>query len=105
MKTKMKAWSVAGNKIREKIRPGMPPEMVAAIEEEANHRDLVDVYGEGFQVDAHGNPIEQGRYSLPWLLAHTEDECENHFAAIEKFVGPAAARAEREKVARLRGKK
>jgi hypothetical protein len=105
MKTKAKAWSVAGQKILQKIRPGMPPGQIAAIEEEANHRSLVDVFGEGFQVDAHGNPIEQGRYSTSWLLNHTDAECEVHFSAIGRFVGPAAERAERERIQRLRGKK
>src|SRR5262249_25584982 len=103
--TKVPAWSVAGDKILEKRKQGMPADQIAAIEEEARKRSLIDVFGEGYETDANGVPQEQGRGSLKWLLSHTEAECEPHFAAIERFVGPAAARAEREKIARLRGKK
>jgi hypothetical protein len=83
----------------------MPPEQIAGIEEEANRRSLVDVFGEGFQVDANGKPIEQGRYSESWLLSHSEAECEPHFSALARFVGPQAEKAARERIARLRGNK
>jgi len=105
VKTKMRATSVAGNRILERIKPGMPQEQVAAIEEAANQRALIDVYGEGFQVDSAGNPQEQGIGSTQWLLKVDEGQAERHYAAIGRFVGPAAEKVERERVARLRGKK
>jgi len=40
-----KAWSVAGGKILEKIKPGMPEAMVEQIREQANDQALKDVYG------------------------------------------------------------
>jgi hypothetical protein len=88
-KVTAKGWSVAAERIKmQKLKAGMTSEQIAAIEAEANHRSLVDVFGEGFQVDAQGNPIEQGRYSSVWLAAHTDAECEPHYAALERYAGP-----------------
>jgi hypothetical protein len=56
-------------------------------------------------VDAHGNPTEQGIGSTAWLLNVDEARAERHYAALGRFVGPAAAQAERERIARLKGKK
>lgn len=67
-KVKPHGWSVAGEKIREKIKPGMPPEMVVQIELEANLQGVKDVFGAGVQFDAQGRPIETGIGSDAWLL-------------------------------------
>jgi hypothetical protein len=105
MKVKAKAYSVAGERIRMKIKPNMTEAQIAQIEAEANHRSLVDVFGENFQVDSQGNPIEQGRYSSTWLATHTDAECEPHLAALERYAGPQAAKNERERIHRLRANK
>jgi hypothetical protein len=106
-KVKERAHSVAAARILQKIRPGMPPDQVTAIEEEANNQALSDVYGVDWRerVTPDGRIEENGIGSTIWLLNHTEAECANHYAAIGKFIGPAAEKAERERIARLRGKK
>lgn len=105
-KVKPHGWSVAGEKIREKIKPGMPPEMVVQIELEANLQGVKDVFGAGVQFDAQGRPIETGIGSDAWLLSVDEEQAERHWAAVSRFVGPAAAAAGgRERIARMKGKK
>jgi len=69
-KPKVKAWSVAGEKML-----------------------------------AQGRPQEQGIGSTLWLLRVSEEEAEGCYSAIARWRGPAAAQAERERIARLKGKK
>jgi hypothetical protein len=104
-KAKVKGWSVAGEKIREKIKPNTPPEIVAKIEEEAALQGVKDVFGAGVQFDAQGQPIETGIGSDAWLLSVDEGQCERHWAAVARWVGPPAAAAGRERIARLKGTK
>jgi hypothetical protein len=102
---KPRGWSVAGEKIKEKIKPGMPPEMVAQIEEEAALQGVKDVFGYGVQFDAQGRPIETGIGSDAWLLSVDEEQGERHWAAVSRFVGPAAAAAGRERIKRMKDSK
>jgi len=71
-----KAWSVAGGKILEKIKPGMPEAMVEQIREQANDQALKDVYGADY-IDVHGNPQEAGIGSTQWLLNVEEHRAES----------------------------
>jgi hypothetical protein len=107
VKVREKANSVAASKIRERIKPGMPQEMVQQLEQQANEQALSDVYGADWKerVTADGRVEENGIGSTRWLLSVTEAQAERHYAAIGRFVGPQAERAERERIARLRGKK
>jgi hypothetical protein len=68
---------------------------------------VADVYGADWKqhVDAQGRPQEQGIGSTLWLLRVSEEEAETHYAAISRWRGPAAASAERERIAKLKGKK
>jgi hypothetical protein len=102
-KVKPHGWSVVGH---DAIKPNMPPEMVEQIKQQANDQSISDVFGADWRehVDAHGNPQEQGIGSTAWLLGVDEAQAERHYAAIARFVGPAAAQAERERIARLKGK-
>jgi hypothetical protein len=104
-KVREKAWSVAADKIREKIRPNMPSEQVAALEQQAQEQALSDCYGASWRerINPDGTIAENGIGS-PWWLVNvaTDGQAERHFAAVERFVGPAAAKAEREKIARLK---
>jgi hypothetical protein len=61
-KSNATGWSVAGQKKLEKIRDGMPPEMVQQIRQEAADQAVADVFGADWKehVDVHGNPQEQG---------------------------------------------
>jgi hypothetical protein len=83
------AWSVAAEKILQKIRPEMPQPMKDAIVAEAKAQALNDVFGVGHKTDARGNPIEQGRGSL-------SNPTEHHFAALERAEGKASADRARE---------
>lgn len=100
----VKAFSVAGEKIRQRIRQNTPPELARQIETEADHRALVDVFGENFPRDARGNPMEQGIGSDHWLANVEEDQIERHITAVLKYEGPSAAAAMREKIKRLRSR-
>jgi hypothetical protein len=104
MKTKVQGSSVAAAKILAKIKPGMPAAMVEQIREEANDQALKDVFGADYaqHLDAHGNPQEQGIGSTLWLLRVSDGEAARHYSAIGRFIGPAAEKAERERIARLK---
>jgi hypothetical protein len=104
-KARVKGWSVAGDKILEKIKPGMPKELVEKIEEEAALQGVKDTFGAGVQFDAQGRPIETGIGSDAWLLSVNQEEGERHWAAVSRYVGPASAEAGRERIARLKGAK
>lgn len=107
MKPKIKgSFSVAGEKLKDRIKPGMPAEQIAQIEHDADMQAVRDVFGAGVEFDSNGNPIESGVGSTKWLVSRaSEAGCERHFSAIGRFIGPAAERTEREKIARLRAKK
>jgi len=104
-KVKEKAWSVAAQKILDGIKKDTPHELAEQIREQANRRALVDVFGEGYEVDAQGKPIEQGIGSTQWLLNVSDARAEQHYTAIGRWRGPSAERAERERIARLKGLK
>jgi hypothetical protein len=106
-KPKIKAWSVAGQRIADKIKPGMPAEMVAQIEQQAREQAIADVYGANWKnnLDANGNPQFDGIGSTLWLMRVSEEEAEGHYSAIARWRGPAAAAAERERIARLKAAK
>jgi hypothetical protein len=104
-KTRVKGWSVAAEKIREKIKPNMPLEMVAQIEQEANLQAVKDVFGYDVEFDSQGRPIEKGIGSDYWLMNVDEEQGERHWAAVARFVGPAAAAAGRERIKRMKGAK
>jgi hypothetical protein len=107
-KVKERAWSVASGKILERIKPEMPEAMKEQIREEANDAALRDVFGAGWRerLQPDGS-IAEGGIGSPWWLTHvaTDAQAERHYAAIERFIGPAAAKAEREKIARLKARK
>jgi hypothetical protein len=104
VKVKEKAWSVAGQKIRDRIKPEMPQAMKDQLEQQAADQSLADVYGADWRerVNPDGTIAENGIGST-WWLTHTatDAQAERHYAAIGRFVGPAAERAERERIARL----
>jgi hypothetical protein len=104
-KVKPQGWSVAGEKLKEKIKPGMPAELVAKIEEEAALQGVKDVFGYGVQFDAQDRPIETGIGSDAWLLSVDEEQAERHWAAVSRFVGPASAAAGRERIKRMKDSK
>jgi len=104
-KTKERAWSVAGQKMLDGIKNDTPSALAEQIREAANQRGLIDVFGEGFEVDAQGKPMEQGIGSTTWLLNVSDARAEQHYTAIGRWRGPAAERAERERIARLKGAK
>jgi hypothetical protein len=85
----------------------MSAEMVEQIKQAASEQGIADVFGADWKehVDAHGNPQEQGIGSTVWLLGVDEERAERHYAAISRFVGPAAAQAERERIQRLKAHK
>jgi hypothetical protein len=106
-KVKTHGWSVAGEKIKEKIKPGMPAEQVAAIEQQANDQGIADVFGADWRqhVDAQGRPQEVGIGSDIWLMNVDDEQAERHWAAVARFVGPAAAAAGRERIKRMKDSK
>jgi len=106
-KVKIRAASVAAEQLLNKIRSDTPPEIAAQIRQEAADKAVADVYGADWKqhVDAHGQPQEQGIGSTVWLLNVDEATAERHFQALERWKGPGAARAERERIARLKGRK
>jgi hypothetical protein len=107
-KVKEQAWSVAADKILQKLKPEMPPAMQESIREEARDRASIDVFGADYKqcINADGTIAENGIGSDHWLVnVATDQQAERHYAAIERFVGPAAAKAAREKTARLKGRK
>lgn len=101
------AWSVASQKILDGIKPEMPPAMVEQIKEKALRQALSDTYGANWELnlDSNGRPQADGIGSTVWLMNIDEERAERHYAAISRFVGPAAAQAERTRIARLKGKK
>jgi len=106
VKVREKAWSVAAEKIRDKIKPGMPQPQIDAILEESNNQALSDCYGASWRerINPDGTIAECGVGSQYWLThVATDQMAERHYAAIERYVGPAAAKAAREKTARLKG--
>jgi hypothetical protein len=106
-KAKVKAWSVAAEKLKEKITPDTPPRIVEEMINQAHDKAIADVYGADWKqhVDAQGRPQEQGIVSTLWLLRVSEEEAEGHYSALSRWRGPAAAAAERERIQRLKGKK
>ena len=96
------AWSVAAERILQKIKPETPKEMEAAIRKDAERRALLDTFGENFPVDAHGRAQEQGIGSDHWLAHCEEHQMERHLAAVLRFEGPSAMEAMKQKIARLR---
>jgi hypothetical protein len=62
VKVKEKAWSVAADKIREKLRPNMPADQVAAIEQQAQEQAIADCYGANWRerVNPDGTIAECG---------------------------------------------
>ena len=71
------------------------------------HQAVADVFGSDWKqnVDVHGNPVERGIGSTASLLNVEGRFAERHFAAIGRFVGPAAEKAERERIGRLKAAK
>jgi len=57
---------------------------------DAKQKVADDVFGVGFKTDRHGRPLERG-------IGSPGNESEQHFAAIEKYEGKAAADAARAK--------
>jgi hypothetical protein len=108
IKVREKAWSVAADKIREKLRPNMPADQKAVIEQQAQEQALSDTYGASWRerLQPDGTIAENGIGS-PWWLVNvaTDGQAERHFAAVEKYIGPAAAKSEREKIARMKASK
>jgi hypothetical protein len=114
-KTKIEGWSVAAEASLEKARKiwkdrhggAMPPEIEAKAIEQAHDQAVADVYGSDWKqhVDAQGRPTEGGIGSTRWLINVDEATAESHYAALGRYRGPAAATAERERIARLKGKK
>jgi hypothetical protein len=76
-----------------------PPEM-AALDPEARaahlKAEMLNTFGHDVKFDRHGNPIEQGR-GAPGR------ETPQHFAALEKSEGKAAADAAKQKANRRTG--
>jgi hypothetical protein len=105
VKVREKAWSVAAEKIRQRIKPGMPHEMVQQLEQQADEQALSDVYGAGWKerVNPDGTIAENGIGSDYWLATCKEGEYERHVSAVFRFEGPVAADAIRQKIQRLRG--
>lgn len=114
-KVKVEGWSVAAEVALDKARRvwkerhggAMPPEIEAKAIEQAHDQAVADVYGADWKqhVDAQGRPQEQGIGSDLWLLSVDEEQGERHWAAVSRFVGPAAAAAGRERIQRLKGNK
>jgi hypothetical protein len=109
-KPKIKAWSVAAKKIADQAtnsKTPLPQQIIEQEIERAHDQAVADVYGADWKqhVDAQGRPQEQGIGSTLWLLRVSEEEAETHYAAISRWRGSAAAEAERERIARLKGNK
>jgi hypothetical protein len=104
VKVREKAWSVSAEKIRQRIKPGMPQEMIDLLNQQADEAALSDVYGASWKerVQPDGTIAENGIGSDYWLANCKEGEYERHIAAIFRFEGPASADAMREKIKRLR---
>jgi hypothetical protein len=88
--------------VAEEIRTQAP--VIQQIREQAADQAVADVFGADWKehVDVHGNPVEQGIGSTAWLLNVEEHRAQQHYAAIERFHGPGAAKAERERITRLK---
>jgi hypothetical protein len=114
-KTKIEGWSVSAEVALDKARRlwkerhggVMPPEIEAKAIEAAHDQAVADTFGADWKqhVDAQGRPTEGGIGSTRWLIAVSEEEAESHYAALSRYRGPAAAAAERERIARLKGGK
>jgi hypothetical protein len=65
---------------------------------------ISDTFGANWKnnLDAQGNPQPDGIGSTLWLLRVSDGEAERHYSAIGRFIGPAAEKAERERIARLK---
>jgi hypothetical protein len=83
-------FSVAAMRLLDKVPENAPMALREKAAEEAARRVEVDVFGEGFRRDRFGKPIEQG-------IGAPGKENEQHFAALEKYEGKAAADAARAK--------
>jgi hypothetical protein len=55
-KVKVKAWSVAGQKIADKIKPEMPAPMKEQLEEQARLQGVKDVFGYDVEFDSQAAP-------------------------------------------------
>jgi hypothetical protein len=109
-KPRIKSWSVAAQKTADQAtdpKKLLPQQIIEQGIERAHDQAVADVYGADWKqhVDAQGRPQEQGIGSTLWLLRVSEEEAETHYAAISRWRGPAAASAERERIAKLKGKK
>ena len=63
--------------------------------QEAEHEMRNRVFGAGYRTDRNGKPIERG-------IGAPGNETEQHFAALEKYEGKAAADAARARAKALR---
>jgi hypothetical protein len=79
------------------------PAIIGPRDEAVQH--LNESTGYALPKDAQGRPQEQGVGSTLWLLRVSEEEAEGHYSALSRWRGPAAAAAERERIARLKGNK
>jgi hypothetical protein len=114
-KAKVVGWSVSAEEFLNKARRQwkdrnsgpMPADVEAKLIEEAHDKAIGDTFGADWKqhVDAQGKPQEQGIGSTLWLLRVDEATAEGHYSALARYRGPAAAVAERERIARLKGKK
>jgi hypothetical protein len=114
-KVKPHGWSVAAEAFLDKARRQwkdkhsgpMPADVETKLIEQAHDKAIGDTFGADWKqhVDAQGNPTEGGIGSTRWLINVDEATAETHYAAISRYRGPAAATAERERIARLKGKK
>jgi hypothetical protein len=74
--------------------------MKEQLEEQARLQGVKDVFGYDVEFDSQGRPIESGIGSTKWLVSVSEEEAEGHYSALARYRGPAAAAAERERIAR-----
>jgi hypothetical protein len=100
----VQAWSVAGDRILATIKPEMPQVMIDDIRERARRQAISDTFGAAWEsnLDAHGRPQADGIGSDIWFCNVKDSEIERHLSAIARFIGPAAEKAERERIARLK---
>lgn len=114
-KVQVQGWSVAAEVALDKARRiwkerhggPMPPEIEAKEIERAHDQAVADTFGSDWKqhVDAQDRPQEQGIGSTLWLQRVSDEEAERHYSALARYRGPAAAEAERERIARLKGGK
>jgi hypothetical protein len=114
-KAKVVGWPVSAeeflNKARRQWRDRnggpMPADVEAKLIQEAHDKAVADVFGANWKanVGPDGRPQEDGIGSTIWLVNADEATAEGHCSALARWRGPAAAAAERERIARLKGHK